>query len=218
MGGGFAKLRTALCFAAAKPFGQALRPEPAGRCAAIPASRPPPMAAPRQGVAPPDPREGEALPATAWTASSGPPPFMPIRKKGGGAVGRERGTSSAQRSRRRPSRVHALPVPYASPTAFPAAVARLQAHDAGRDVPPHYCGPLRALISRYSRPQGAPSGRTGRDPDAAGIAWGAPRRSSAWGYARPKAAQATEAKRRMAEVRGAFAPPWGANLPLHIFA
>ena len=112
------------------------------------------MAAPRQGVAPPDPREGEALPATAWTASSGPPPFMPTRKKG--AVGRERGTSSAQRSRRRHSRGH-------STLTSPRRGAR-RTHPHG--------GPLRALINRYSRPQGAPSGRTGRDPDAAGIAWG----------------------------------------------
>jgi hypothetical protein len=33
------------------------------------------MAAPRQGVAPPDPGEGYALPATAWTASGGTPPY-----------------------------------------------------------------------------------------------------------------------------------------------
>ena len=166
------------------------------------------MAVSTAGGCTPDPREGEALPATAWTASSGPLPSCRPGRRGRGRWTRT-GTSSAQRSRRRPSRGHALPVPHASPTAFPAAVARPQAHDAGRDVPPHHGGPLRALISRYSRPQGAPSGRTGRDPDAAGIAWGAPRRLSAWGYARPKAAQATGAKRRMAEVRGSCSPPSG---------
>ena len=59
VGGCFAKLRTALCFAARNRLAKASPWTP------IPASRPPPMAAPRQGVAPPGPREGEALPATA---------------------------------------------------------------------------------------------------------------------------------------------------------
>ncbi len=41
------------------------------------------MAAPRQGVAPPDPGEGYALPATAWTASGGTPPILLTSGKGG---------------------------------------------------------------------------------------------------------------------------------------
>ena len=40
-----------------------------------------------------------------------------------------------------------------------------------------------------------------------GIAWGAPRRLSAWGYARPEAAQPTEG---WAKLGAMFAPLWGA--------
>ena len=42
------------------------------------------MAAPRQGVAPPDPGEGYALPATAWTASGGAPSLLLTSGKGDG--------------------------------------------------------------------------------------------------------------------------------------
>ena len=55
-------------FRCAKPFGQALRPEPAG----VP---PAAYGGSTAGVAPPDPGEGYALPATAWTASGGAPPY-----------------------------------------------------------------------------------------------------------------------------------------------
>ena len=142
------------------------------------------MAAPRQGVAPPDPREGEALPATAWTASSGPPPFMPTRKKGA-----------------RPLDANGVRVARSAAAGGPVAAMRY--------VPPHHGGPLRALISRYSRPQGAPGNRTGRDPDAAGIAWGAPRRLSAWGYRKPKAAQATRRSAGWPKFGGRVRPPRG---------
>lgn len=66
-------------------------------------------------------------------------------------------------------------------------------------------GHLRALISRYSASAGR-NERHRRDHDAAGIAWGAPRRLSAWGYARPEAAQA---HRRMGRSWGPVRPPLG---------
>ena len=56
-------------FRCAKPFGQgfALDPNTGVPPAAYGGST--------AGGCTPDPREGEALPATAWTASSGTPPY-----------------------------------------------------------------------------------------------------------------------------------------------
>ena len=55
-------------FRCAKPFGQALRPEPAG---VLPAA----YGGFHGRGCTPRPREGYALPATAWTASGGTPPY-----------------------------------------------------------------------------------------------------------------------------------------------
>ena len=167
---------------ASKPFGQALRPGPAEY--RRPARRL--WRLHGRGLHPQTPGRAKPSPATTWTASSGPLPSCRPGRKGPLDANGVRVARSAA----------------AGGTV--AAIARSQAHDAGRDVPTHtaaHCAPDKPVFA----PAGPPATAQAATPMPQASP-GTPRRLSAWGYRKPKAAQATGAKRRMAEVRGRVRP------------
>ena len=150
--------------------------------------RPPPMAAPRQGLHP-RPPGGRSPPRYGLDGQQRPPPSCRPGRRGRGRWTRT-GYSSA-RSAAEGGTVAATcyPCPMLRHSVSRSRSTPTSPRRGARRTHPHG-GHLRALISRYSRPQGTEQPHRPR-PRCRRHRRLTPRRLSAWGCRKPKAAQAT---------------------------
>ena len=177
------------------------------RCALnpqIPASRPPPRAAPRQGVAPPDPREGQPSPPCPERTTAAPLPIcrpakgaQPLDASGGGTmIDVAEGGTVAATCYPCPMLRHSVSRSRSTPTSPRRGARRTHPHE----------GHLRALLSRYFAAAGR-NERHRRDHDAAGIAWRG--HAPLVGVGNTQGRRPRRHTEGWAEVGGRVRPPWG---------